>query len=77
MRAVLLVAIVALAGCATPPRAVSQSRFLMVASCPQLVALVDDSFGSWVLWAQYAAATYAKCRAAALGETTDAAADHP
>jgi hypothetical protein len=41
---------------------------LVVASCPLLVPLADDSFGAWVLFAQYAAAQYAKCRAAALGD---------
>jgi hypothetical protein len=28
--------------------------------------LADDTFGAWVLWAQYAAAQYSKCRTAAL-----------
>ncbi len=38
----------------------------MVANCQPLAPLTDDSFGAWVLWAQYAAGQYAKCAAAAL-----------
>jgi hypothetical protein len=30
------------------------------------VPLGDDTFGAWVLWANYAAGQYAKCRAASL-----------
>jgi len=39
---------------------------LVVASCPELAPLDDDSFGAWVLFAQRAAAQYGMCRAAAL-----------
>lgn len=60
-----------LCGCSTPPRALPKQPGpppLVVASCPQLAPLADDSFGAWVLWAQYAAGVYAKCREAALGQ---------
>lgn len=53
-------------GCSTVPQASPQPQPLVVANCPELAPLQDDTFGSWVLWAQYAAGQYAKCRAAAL-----------
>lgn len=67
-------AIVALAlmlcACSTPAPVSQppQPQPLAVANCPKLVPLEDDSFGAWVLWAQYAAGQYAKCRAAVMGE---------
>lgn len=56
-------------GCSTTrPAPPPQPKPLVVASCPPLVPLNDDSFGAWVLWSQYAAGQYVKCRAAALGQ---------
>lgn len=37
-----------------------------MSNCPELAPLTDDSFGAWVLWAQYVAGQYAQCREAAL-----------
>ena len=58
-----------LSACSTTPQVSlpSQPSPLVVASCPLLPRLADDSFGAWVLWAQGAAGQYAKCREAALG----------
>ena len=58
-----------LCGCSTVPQASPklQPQPLVVSNCPELAPLGDDSFGAWVLWAQYAAGQYAKCREAALG----------
>lgn len=39
----------------------------MVASCPQLTPLADDSFGATTLKLLEVAEQYLKCRAAALG----------
>jgi hypothetical protein len=41
---------------------------LVQVSCPPLVPLVDDAFGAWVLWAQYAGGQYRVCRAACVRE---------
>ena len=57
-----------LCACSTPPRVLPpQPQPLVVSNCPLLAPLADESFGAWVLWAQYAAGQYAKCRRAALG----------
>jgi hypothetical protein len=64
-------AALALTPCAcstTPSVRPQQPQPLVQVSCPPLVPLADDSFGAWVLWAQYAAGQYRVCRAAALGE---------
>lgn len=59
-----------LCACSTPAPVSQppQPQPLAVANCPKLVPLGDDSFGAWVLWAQYAAGQYAKCRAAVMGD---------
>lgn len=44
---------------ASPP---NQAKPLVVASCPLLAPLGDDSFGAWVLWAQYAAKHHSVAR---------------
>ncbi|SHN40528.1 hypothetical protein SAMN02787076_06271, partial [Rhizobacter sp. OV335] len=51
-----------------PPASPQPLRHLVESSCPLLAPLADDSFGSWVLFAQRAAAQYGECRAAALGQ---------
>lgn len=57
------------ASCSTtrPQSPSPQPEPLAVANCPLLAPLEDDTFGGWVLWAQYVVGQYAKCRAAALG----------
>ena len=58
-----------LAGCATstkPSPAPDQSQVL--AACPLLTPLADDTMGAVVLKLQQVAGQYRECRAAALGE---------
>lgn len=59
-----------LCACSTPAPVSQppQPQPLAVANCPKLAPLTDDSFGAWVLWAQYAAGQYAKCRASVMGD---------
>lgn len=59
-----------LCGCSTLPPESPPLRPspLVVQNCQPLVRLTDDTFGAWVLWAQYAAGQYAKCAAAGLGQ---------
>ena len=59
-----------LASCSTTPLEPRPQALqpLVQVSCPPLVPLVDDAFGAWVLWAQYAGGQYRVCRAACVRE---------
>lgn len=62
--------VLTLCGCSTLPPAspLPGPSPLVVQNCQPLAPLTDDSFGAWVLWAQYAAGQYAKCSAAAFAQ---------
>lgn len=57
----------ALSGCSTnPSRPDPQPSPLVVANCPELTPLADDSFGATTLKLVEVAGIYYRCRAAAL-----------
>ena len=64
----IAVAALLLSACSTVPQAPPEpDRSQAMQACPPLAPLTDDSFGAWVLWAQYVAGQYVQCRRAAVG----------
>lgn len=70
MRPALLCLAVAVSGCGAIriPKSPPEPSPLVVALCTQFEPLQEDSFGAWVLWAQYAAASHARCLGAIFGD---------
>lgn len=63
-----LTAAIALSSCsASMPPSPAGPGFLVVASCPELTPLVDDTFGATTIKLIEVAAQYHECRAAVLG----------
>lgn len=66
---VILAAASLLVGCATSTKpSLEPEKSQVLAACPPLTPLADDSMGAVVLKLQQVAGQYRECRAAALGE---------
>lgn len=61
------ITLLTLCGCSTMPSPAPKVDPLVVASCPPLTPLADDSFGATFNKLVEVAGIYRRCRAAALG----------